>query len=347
MPEFGIIARTLQGRFRDQSPSISPPARAPSDYKGKRHPHLLALGYERENLFPPLRGSTGAISFFRSRGIQWWKSARSGDNQATEGPTRNLASSQVCCVNFLLPLAESASLLETLLPGLDTDGKAVVPITYSRDGASLSSLVEFEWVGLATTLEGSAPQVRGANVTSVDALILADLSGGGRRAYLLEWKYVEEYERAEYLGNGPRGATRLRRYSDRYQSSSSPLHPEVPLREWLYEPFYQIVRLLLLGQKMADERELGVTEATVVVVCPKENTAYRNRITSPELRARFPGGTTVADVVQRSIRDPRRFRLTCQEDLLRVIAGSNSTRLHDWLAYHRERYGWVGGTPDA
>jgi hypothetical protein len=347
MPQFGDTARTLQGQFRDSSPSISPLARAPSDDKGRRHPHLLALGFEEENLSPSLRGSNGAIAFFRDRGIQWWKSTRSGDNHATEGPTRNLASSQVSCLNFLLPLAQSPDLTNALLGGLDADEKTVVPIAYLRDGASLSSLVEFEWVGLATSLEGSSPQVRGANATSADALLLADLNAGGRRAYLLEWKYVEEYRSGEYLGDGSRGATRRRRYSGRFSSPSSPFHSDLSLDEWFYDPFYQIMRLLLLGQKMVDEGELGVTEATVVVVCPRENTAYRNRITSPDLQARFSRATSVFEVVQGSIRDPGRFRITSQDALIRAIASSDSAVLDNWLAYHRDRYGWVGGTADA
>jgi len=343
MPDFGTLARRSQGRFRDESPSVSPPARVPSELRGRLHSHLLAPGYEQENLMPQLRGPAGAIDFFRSRGIQWHKTSASGDNTATEGPTRNLASSQVCCVNFLLPLANLPGPLESLLGALDTDAKRVLPITYPQDGGSLSSLVEFEWVGLTTPLEGDVPHVRGAKVTSVDALILADLQTGGRRAYLLEWKYVEAYS-GEYLGDGRKGATRLRRYTGPYQTPSSPFRPEVPIREWLYDPFYQIMRLFLLGQKMADEGELGVTEAVVVVVCPEENIAYRNRITSTRLHARFADATTVAEVVHRAIHDPSRFCLASQDALLRAIAASHGSELGHWIAYHRDRYGWGADT---
>ncbi len=347
MPQFGVRARRIQGAFRESSASISMPGRAPGDDKGRRHPHLLALGYEEENLFPPLRGPDGALAFFRNRGIQWWKSTRSGDNQATEGPTRNLASSQVSCLNFLLPLAQSATLTNALLRGLDKEEMAAIPVSYQRNGLSLSSFVEFEWVGLKTSLEGSVASVRGANVTSADALVLADLPDGGRRAYLLEWKYVEEYKADEFLGDGTKGDTRRRRYSQRFGSSNSPFRPNLLLDEWLYEPFYQIMRLLLLGQKMIDERELGATEASVIVVCPEENTAYRNRITSPSLRARFPQATSVLEVLQGSLRDPHEFRLASQNDLIQAIASSEMPVIHDWLIYHQERYGWASSNPGA
>ena len=70
-----------------------------------RNPHLLPLGCEEENLYPGIRGNGGAVDFFSQRRIRWWKSARTGDDTAGPGPTRNMTSSQVACVNFLLPLA--------------------------------------------------------------------------------------------------------------------------------------------------------------------------------------------------------------------------------------------------
>ncbi len=342
MSRFGKEARKLQGQFRSSSLTISSQARRPSDDKGIRHKHLLALGCEQENLFPSIRGSDGAIAFFRKRGIQWWKSTRSGDDYSTEGPSRNLASSQASCLNFLLPLAKFPDALNALLQRFNGDEESIAPIVYSWNGSSMSSLVEFEWVGLTTTLEGTTPKVRGANVTSADALVFADLSSVGRRAYVVEWKYVEEYKSGEYKGEGSAGVTRRDRYSGFYSSPSSPFRPEVPFDEWLYEPFYQIMRLLLLAQKMIDENELGVTEASVIVVCPEENDAYRNRITSPDFRARYSDATSVAEVVKNSLRDPGRFRIISQEDLLTSIATSSNELLDDWFMYHQERYGWAG-----
>ena len=114
---FDHAAKGRQGCFRDTSSTISPQGRSPPDGTGVRNPHLLSLGCEEENLYPGVRGSGGAIDFFRQRGIKWWKSSRSGDDVETHGPTRNMASSQVACVNFLLPLA---TIPGALLPALRT-----------------------------------------------------------------------------------------------------------------------------------------------------------------------------------------------------------------------------------
>jgi hypothetical protein len=312
----------------------------PTDDKGRRHAHLLALGFEEENLFPPLRGSDGAEAFFRDRRIQWWKSSRSGDDFGTVGPTRNLASSQVACVNFLLPLAESQEGVNALMRRLDATSQLPASIRYNQDGLALSSLVELEWVGLTKSLEATDPRIRGANTTSADALLVADLPSGGRRAYLIEWKFVEEYKADEDLGEGSGGATRRARYRQMFSASGSPFTSDLSIDDWLYEPFYQIMRLLLLGQKMADEKELGVTEAVVAVVCPEENTAYRDRITSPGHRERYPHASGIVEVVRSSLRQPSAFLIVSQLELLRSVAATGDLKLGPWLAYHRDRYGW-------
>lgn len=344
MPDFETTAKARLAQFRDHSPTISAAARAPTDHKGAMYRHLLALGYERENLFPILRRPGGASEFFRERGIHWWKAIRSGDVPGPDYPTRNLASSQVCCVNFLLPLAKSPGPLETLLSCIDSDEKAIASIAYSNKGSQLSSRVEFEWVGLRQTLEGTSPQLRGAHATSADALILADLRRGGRRAYVIEWKFVEKYRPDHYLGDGTAGATRLLRYSPRYVAPSSVFRRTVPIEEWLFEPLYQILRLLLLGHKMVEEQELGVTEASVVVICPSHNTAYLNRITSPGFRNRFTAASTIEQAVHSALLDNTHFKVLSQEELLSSVANRHAADLKPWIAYHHERYGWGGNS---
>jgi hypothetical protein len=113
------------------------------------------------------------------------------------------------------------------------------------------------------------------------------------------------------------------------------------LEELFYEPFYQIMRLSLLADKMLRDKEFGVTDAKVVVVCPEGNDDYRNTITSPALKKRFPHLTTVDAVVGAALRRPSDFAMTSPEALIAAIrkcgAASGST---DWLAYQNERYGY-------
>lgn len=333
---FVDIARRQQASFRSTLTTL---VGQPHDDKSHRHGHLLPPGCHEENLHPTLRGPAGAPGFFAARGIQWHRTFRSGDAKGQHGPTRNLASSQVCCVNFLLPLAGDPVALTELLRGIDADVVGVDPIVHQ----GRSSLVEFEWVGFDGPLEGGRRVSRGANQTSADALIVAR-TRTGRRAYVIEWKYVEAYRSPEDLSLGPEGVTRQRRYQHLYDSPTSAFNGTAPFKDWLWEPFYQLMRLRLLADRMVAR---GVTEgqrvdeARVVVVCPKANNAYRLAVQKTPLAARRPPGATVEDIVRTTLKDPASLTVVAQDDLVAHLRGSLvASGLSSWLAYHSLRYGW-------
>ena len=333
MRGFGKAARKQQADFRDKSTTVSDQGRSPSDDKGQCNGHLLAIGSEDENLYPSLRGEAGARRFFKERGIKWHRKASYGDTVGEDGPTRNMASSQVACVNFMLPLAEIPGALTAVIGAIDDDVKGIVDIRHE----GRTSPVEFKWIGLGSSLEGGT--ARGANNTSVEAFVIAD-TDAGRRAYLMEWKYVDRS--GDDKGAGPEGERRKGRYSDPYSAESSAFSGEVPMSELLYDPFYQLMRLRLLADRMVANRELDVTDAKVVVVVPEGNFEYRERITSPPLAERFPQHKTVSDVMRATLKDPdATFTSVCPSVLLDAVereCDSDATR--DWVAYQRERYGF-------
>ena len=324
---FGQRERRRQAAFRKGLTT-------PTDAIGLKHDHLLALGCEEENLFPTLRGEDGAVRYFVERNIKWWQARVSGDASDGKRPTRNMASSQIACVNFLLPLVGIPGALTAVLKAIDDDVTGVVDIEHE----GTSSPVELEWIGLDHALEGPGVKTRGANSTSVDAFMVAETRAGRRRAYLMEWKYVEEY-RTEDKGRGRQGETRRRRYAHLYEESLS-FNRKVPFDAWLFEPFYQILRLRLLADRMVRNRELGVTEAKVVVVVPEGNRAYRERVTSPSLAREFPD-RSVSEIVQATLVHSDRTYVTVFEailaDSVRERCGATAG---SWGHYHRERYGW-------
>lgn len=283
-----------------------------------------------------MRRSGGAQDFFRDRDIKWWRSSRSGDECGINGPTRNLASSQICCVNFLLPLAGVPGALTELLRAIDSDVVDVVPIRHN----GLRSPVEFEWIGSTGSLEGAAC-TRGANVTNADAFVIGETDQGVSRGYLFEWKYVEKYKIDQYKGSGNAGNTRFSRYLPLYQAADSPFNGSVLFEHLLYEPFYQLMRFHLLARKMILAREFSIAEAKVIVVCPDANLEYRERITSPPLAARRPSPSSVETLVKSSLKDPSMFGIVSQETLVNALRNSGlSSSLDSWLDYHALRYGW-------
>ncbi len=336
---FGTLARRQQAAFRA---TLSAGAQQPADDKARRNPHLVAHGHELENLYPSIRGPDGAMRFFRDRGIKWWTNARSGDRKVGVdyvGPTRNLASSQVCCVNFLLPLAAIPGALTAFLRCIDDD---VIDAEAIADPAGHRALVEFEWVGWDRPLEGGRI-TRGANQTSIDALLVASVPGG-RRAYLIEWKYCEAYLHPSDKGIGSSGDTRRGRYSALFAAPSSSFNQIAPLDEFLFEPFYQLMRMHLLRDRVLAKGvspDTPVDEARVVVVCPEANADYRRAVSSTPLSRRFPQLATVEEIVRATLRDPSVFETVGQETIVdRLRAGPLAPQLRAWLAYHRVRYGW-------
>ena len=323
---FGRIERQRQARFRK---GLS----VPSDHIGRRHGHLLQRGREEENLDPSLRGPKGAVQFFERRGIGWWQAGANGDDSNGTRPTRNMASSQVACVNFLLPLAEVRNGLTATLQAVDDD---VIDVVEIEEGGTKSP-VEFEWIGLEHALEGPGVTSRGARSTSVDAFLIAQ-TPGGRRAYLMEWKYVEEYA-SKNLGEGARGEKRRLRYAQLYEESPS-FNGKAPFDAWLFEPFYQILRLRLLADRIVRNHELGVSDAKVVVVAPEENRAYRERVTSPWFAATFPN-LTISDIVRETLVHPDgAYASVSQSTLADAVRRRCGDAAASWGAYHHERYGW-------
>ncbi len=340
---FEQSAKNQQRFFRDSSVTISDDGRSPTDDKGRRNPHLLGKGSEIDNLFSDIRGEDGAIGFFRERNIKWWKSSRSGDDSHPYTPTRNMASSQVACVNFLLPLANIPGALLSVLQGIDDDVVDLIDIPHQGD----KSPVEFEWIGPDLSLEGG--RVRGANNTSVDAFLIAQTRSGRRRAYLLEWKYTERYLSSDpkSRGDGPQGETRKRRYTDRYHASFSSFDTTVvpELDDFLYEPFYQIMRQRLLADRMVQDCELGIEEAKVVVVVPEENWAYRtvsdgSTTTSPPLAKRFLHLKTVEAVMRASLKDSNaQFDMVAPRALMDGVVRDLPAETSEWSDYWEARYG--------
>jgi hypothetical protein len=228
-----------------------------------------------------------------------------------------------------------------MLRAIDDDVVDVVPIEYELpSGQPGASFVELEWVGQKDSLEGAAA-TRGMHVTSADALIVSRTVLGQNRAYLFEWKNAECYPLDKCKGLGKSGRTRRNRYEALYGADDSPFTSEVPLDELLYEPFYQLMRLGLLGAKMVRGSELSVTEARVVVVCPKGNSEYRDRVTSPGLRARSL--TSVEQAMRAVARNPDMFRVIDPTLLARAIGAIGSPEISEWLGYNSHRYGWPAG----
>lgn len=351
MHKYERLVKDRQKGFRASSNTISDHARFPSDPAWQRHAYLLAIDAEEENLFPTLRGAH-ALGFFAERRIHWWRSARGGDvvkdaagRPRPEGPTRNMASSQIACVNVLMPFADSRPALTAMLQAIDPAVESVDVMRYQRAGEPAhESLVEFEWVGEGRSLEGTAG-TRGASTTSADALLVGRMRDRRRKGFLMEWKLVEQYRDAESELDCASGATRRRRYAELYQNCDAFATNGRTLDDIAYDPIWQLMRMTLLGDLMVrramnNGSECGLDDFQVVVVCPRENEAYHDSVPAL-LRGTASAGRSPLETAATNVW-PHGHLTFCDPQQLVHAARQVSTAAipNGWSEYMRDRYAW-------
>ena len=236
-------------------------------------PVCLPESHAAHNLLPEIRAE--ALRRFADHGIQWHGATPGPDGPL---PSTHLLDSQVQCVNALLCLAQEAgALLEELRTQLP-EATRLLPL---EDG----SPVAFEWIGAEDYLgEGSGkPRRRGDRTTSIDALLVAERSDGGRTAVLVEWKFTESYP-SPLPRRGWAAALRRKRYTDLYAAAAPHFSMQPPLEAFFQEPHYQLLRQALLAQAMVEQGEHGVDRAVMLHVVPADNRRLRATL-SPELAA--------------------------------------------------------------
>lgn len=268
------------------------------------------------------------------------------------GPPRNIAwhkhadhglSSQVCCLNFLGPLARQPELLSRVIGGaLGINPPRMLSIEEGPGGRLW--FVGFEWVGRANYLsewsKGASSATRGKNATSADAVVRFE-SHGQIETLLIEWKYTEKYG-APLRPDG--NATRMLRYSDKIFAPNGPVRADLGLKleDFFWEPFYQLLRQQMLAWQMGLAHEDGADRVRVLHISPRGNRAL-HKVTSPALRRL---GDDVFQVFRSVLSHSDEFinRTTDEVFGKLVMAEHNEPAVREWSEYLRDRYaGLIGG----
>jgi hypothetical protein len=316
-----------QVRFKATSPYFSEPAHADGVYKGRPRPFCLPRAYADENLFPDIRHS--APAYFAAHGIKW----HDGQNNR---PSNHLCDSQVCCVNFLFPFADSPEALTHLLRPILPDVQEMLPV---EDG----HYVAFEWIGQENYLNEKIPRggkrTRGANFTSADAAVMFERRDGRRQFVLIEWKYTESNSGKD-LRIAKSGTDRRDIYRPLFERDDCPINRELlpDFDSLFYEPFDQLMRQQLLAHEMERQQEACANTVSVLHIAPEHNIDFR-RVTSPSLQQL---GTTAIDVWTRLVRLPYRFLSVSTESLFGGLSAEELPGMREWLEYIMTRYSWLG-----
>lgn len=199
------------------------------------HPFILADGLN--NLYEPLRED--AIQYFENNSVSWWDGIK---------PTGHTLSSQIACVNHLMLIRKNPLAVLSLINGVRDKFKRVLPLSCDTD----ETYISFEVVSDKDHLNEKRV-TRGANCTSVDALILAVDNEDKRCLIPIEWKYTESYDDvpSKDKSSGKPGLTRMTRYNDLIKLSAQ-LHQLAEYKGSIYyfEPFYQLMRQTLWAEQM-------------------------------------------------------------------------------------------------
>lgn len=274
------------------------------------------------NLAPAIRD--GAFRYVKDKEISW----HTHSNHAL--------SSQVCCLNFLMPLAENPEMLSRVIgEALGIPGPTLLECEAGPDGRPW--FIGFEWNGRADYLNEGGHQgrrTRGSNCTSADAVVRFRHDGRDE-TLLIEWKYTESYGPPITSTGNP---TRIRRYESLAFAPEGPIRNDLGLmlENFFYEPFYQLLRQQMLAFQMQRAKEEGADRVRVLHIAPAANLALR-KVTSPSLR-RF--GDDIFTVFRSLIVRPKDFVSRSTEVVFGPLI-SDPNGANDWAAYLARRYAFL------
>lgn len=256
----------------------------------RTHPRAFILEEGEYNLFKPIR--EGAQTYFKQNHIDWW------GGYSVSG---HILSSQIACLNHLFPLRNDPEQLLTLINFVTHKNfKELLPIPETLDVKEQEPhYIAFEAVSVDDHLNESKKGkklTRGANCTSVDALIIA--KDKNDEVYLLpiEWKYTEFYNRndkstedrdREPKGTNGRGRERMCRYCNDNDKQNL-IHLSLQLKDpkqykgsiYFQEPFYQLMRQTLWVEqviKNESSKWYGATKFLHLHFVPKANKDLLNK----------------------------------------------------------------------
>lgn len=309
--------RDAQGRWFDKHLADK------TGYRGAAY--RLAPADRRHNIAPDFQDAADRL-FAAEPAIQWHQHASHG------------LSSQVCCLNFLLPFAQRSGLLRRWVEHVTGDQVIeMLPVEHGRAGEDW--YVTFEWIGDIDHLNEAKPgtvRKRGANATAADAAVLYRDSAGRTQLLLIEWKYTERYGAAVDLSGHD---TRRSRYKDIFRQPNGPIRADadVELDGFFYEPFYQLLRQQMLAWHTQEKVE-RIDRARVLHLSPSGNRAL-HAVTSPNLR-RF--GDDAFNVFADLLANPSSFiGMTIEE----AFAPLTDWPEADWYPWLSERYAFLAAAP--
>jgi hypothetical protein len=319
--------KKLQTSWKLTTKTIPRAAKKPGLYRNRMYPFCLPLEHAHYNLFQDVRED--AMDTFRRHSIIWHSSALPGL------PSNHLCSSQVFAVNLLFPFIDKPEVLADALRPYFPDIHQMVPVEDKR-------YIAFEWIGKTNYLH-EEPKIgeyrkRGAGNTSIDAMMLYETEKNEKVMLLVEMKYSESYG-VSYKRFRSDGTDRFENYEEFFYAGTSPIDLSVTpnLEDFLYEPFYQLLRQTLLASQIKLVEGSTISRVQVVHLVVSRNRDLL-AVTAPRFRLL---GTTSYEIWPKLLKAPQGFSLIPVEMFFKTIAFDRYRGLEPWMLYMKERYSFL------
>ncbi len=258
-----------------------------------------------KNLYKGIRKE--AIEYFKKYGIAWWQCLNKQDE-----PTGHMVSSQINCLNHLFALRKDDVAIKAIIENAtNLKIEKVLQSPIDTDGGYIT----FEFVCKNKTLLGEKHETRGANCTSVDALVYVQTTDNQNILIPIEWKYTETYygkeANEESLDRYPKlidSASNLKKWDDLYKA----------------DPYYELMRQTLLMEQIIKQKDINGIKAVDfyhIMVVPDAHTELKDAIEGKYIP---------------TLKDKSKFHIIDPQILLSPLKGNDTYK--DLITYLETRY---------
>ena len=282
-----------------------------SKKKNEWFDYFIKPQYSDKNLYRGIR--TKAIEYFREYNITWWQCLNEPNS-----PTGHMVSSQINCINHLFAFRDDPIAIKRILQkatNLPIDKILQSPI-------DKGGYIAFEFVYKNKSLlkDNSGKyheeyETRGANCTSIDALVYVQLVNGNKILIPIEWKYTETYNGEEACDKS------WQRYPDLIRLENSNLKDVYDL--YKADPYYELMRQTLLMEQIIQHKDCGIEADDYfhIMVIPNEHTELKSAIVNNYIP---------------TLKDITKFRIIDPQALLSPIPADGDYK--DLISYLQTRY---------
>ncbi|MFH1003964.1 MAG: hypothetical protein V1781_00455 [Bacteroidota bacterium] len=253
-----------------------------------------------------------AEKYFNDNGIPFWNTGAKRPKGVNK-PTGHMLSSQVACINHLLFFQHHQDIATAILKGIDNNVKTALRLDNDKPDHGFVSL---EVIGKEPHYLNERNHSRGANATSIDAAMLAEMNDGTRKIFFIEWKYVEEYkgDKSKFIEEG--GDKRKATYLPLLQREDCPIIVsklnDTFIEGIFYEPFYQLMRQTLLAHEMTKAKDFGATDYIHLHLIPTNNKELKLENTSKGILK----GATLEETWKNLLKSPAKYKAIGPKDFL-------------------------------